>query len=381
MSLKEAEKIEVLSVLSIIFHKRPDFYDHWEAESRNGRYNLLIESFEEAISLFTSESTKKGLNDLKKVLFEVSDLFNMETARFNIDILVEAYWEIFNSDEFDIDDLYDELSRKSKANNEVELTPNHVVDLMVDLADIQDDDVVMDYCLGTARFLTNVHHKNPSAKLVGVEVKRDLFLLSCGVMYCNDRPDAIIIHGNLMNDKQLQSKLKNLVTKCILNPPYNASEWSPKQFFFKGMDLMAEGGRFVFIGPVSVFKTVGDITNFEINADERGSYDLKSLALMNSDLFKAGTKSAAGTLVNITVVDKQEYQNDTKVLDWQDDGFEVVLKKGRLETGDWGERKNCFLQDFNDSTGLNLQDTDECVYQAHMQVNYDLVEFNFMNYE
>ncbi len=122
------------------------------------------------------------------------------------------------------------------------LTPEHIVELMVKLLDINENDTILDLCTGTGSFL--LQSSKYTEKLVGCEYQNKLFqLLKCNFIL-RDLDISKITYGNCFN--QIFT-----ATKSIINPPYGMKgNETELNFILKQLESIEEHGIAISIIPI-----------------------------------------------------------------------------------------------------------------------------------
>ena len=116
------------------------------------------------------------------------------------------------------------------------LTPKHITDLFCKLADLKDDDIVLDPCCGTGGFLVSaLNHMKESAEdtssneelkkaFYGVEKKSLPYLLCTTNMLLHDINEPNIIRGNSLEKNVRDYEEDDKFDVILMNPPYGGTE-------------------------------------------------------------------------------------------------------------------------------------------------------------
>lgn len=149
------------------------------------------------------KNTDYDLDNYKAVIKLIEDkIFVPYSFNQKTDILGKAY-KIF-------------LSKAGKIDNKnIILTPDHIKQLMVELAQLEVDDVFIDTCTGSGGFLmeamevmtrlaSNDNNKIADIKekqLIGFEIDQTLFALACTNMFLHqDGRSNLIYHDSLVSE-------------------------------------------------------------------------------------------------------------------------------------------------------------------------------------
>lgn len=279
----------------------------------------------------------------------------------NIDIPIDDYKNIIIDIEQNIfipfreDEKHDILSRAYKIflsragkveNKNIILTPDHIKRLMVDLANLNINDKVLDTCTGSGAFLMEALEqlvalaKGNEVKienimknqLIGIEVDDTLFALACSNMFLHhDGRSNMIFGSSLPNDSN--SELISYVTelapqKCIINPPYENNQ--PILFVKQAIDFLQPNGKLIVIMPTPTLNRNYALTN-EILKNATLDYVIK----MPERLFSEQDRSVNTSIFGFT---KTRHLQDKKVIFYEmlDDGLVSVQHKGRVDKyGKW----------------------------------------------
>lgn len=252
------------------------------------------------------------------------------------------------------------LSRAGKMDNKnIILTPDHILKFMVDLADIQRDDVVLDTCMGSGGFLMeameqlvekahgdekrieNIHEH----QLIGIELDPILFALACSNMFLHGDGrsnllyrDSIITRSKNFEvaqvDKSLRDYVKSLKpNKCVINPPYERD--NPINFTISAVEYLEEGGKIVIIMPSNTLTKDGNTNAAEAILQKA---QLNFVIDMPQQLFFEQGRGVKTSIFGFTKT-SNGHPKDALVtfVDMEDDGHEVRVGHGRRDTGRWTE--------------------------------------------
>lgn len=268
------------------------------------------------------------------------------------------------------------------------LTPQHVTELFVDLADLQKDDIVYDNCCGTAGFLIKAMKKlielagNDTTKIkaikenqiIGLETRSDMFTYACSnMMMRGDGKSNIYQRDSLIErNEEFVRKLKPNVG--FLNPPYSTSV-PELEFVYSNLGCLERGGRCVAIVPLnSVLDDSG--SNYEWKVKLLEKHTLDAVFSMPIEVFYPIGIVTAIAVFKAHFPHPKDYE--TYFGYWRDDGFVKTKHLGRMDkNGKWKSIKNNWLYNYKNRKvveGLSVMKRvtakDEWCAEAYMQTDY-----------
>lgn len=233
------------------------------------------------------------------------------------------------------------------------LTPPHLTDLAVGLADVGLGDVVLDNCAGTGGFLISAMRQmidraqeNPleitrikQNGLVGVEIDPLIANLLCCNMFIHNDGRSNIILADAFSGDAWDEVMACEPSAGFLNPPFrkqgNIEEF---EFVLNNLDSLRPGSKCVAVLPMQCAIAVkGDRLALKRQIMQRHTLDAV-LSLPNSAFHQT-----AGTITCMMVFTAHRpHPKDGKA--WlahaKDDGFEVKKHIGRVDVdGRWGSIK------------------------------------------
>lgn len=251
------------------------------------------------------------------------------------------------------------LSRAGKVDNKnIILTPDHIKSLMVKLARLNQDDVVLDTCMGSGGFLmesmeTMIKMADSPAKvehikekqLIGFELNAELFAIACSNMFLHgDGRTNLIFRSSLLNDSHehiVDSSEKELIdeikkykpTKVIINPPYENN--MSIQFVEHAIEYLEPNGKLIIIMPTpTLTRNQGGKTE-EILKKAKLDFVIK----MPEKLFTEQDRTVNTSVFGFTKTPQQQ-QDSVLFYDLSDDGFVSIQHKGRIDKNKgWSERE------------------------------------------
>lgn len=339
-----------------------------ESQQRSAQNKLIPAHFlnEKIIESIVSQISDKANSYSKE--YHWKDRFSFIR---NIDIPLDEYIKIITDIEKNIfipfkeDEKQDILSRAYKIflsragnmeNKNIILTPDHIKELMVDLARLDVTDKVLDTCTGSGGFLMEALEQlvklakgNSTTindiinnQLIGVESDPTLFALACSNMFLhNDGRSKLIYGSSLPNDSNgdVIDYIRGLkANKCIINPPYENN--LPIQFVDQAIDFLESNGKLIIIMPTTTLnKNVGGKTE-SILKKARLDFVIK----MPEHLFSEQKRTVNTSIFGFT---KTRHHPSDKVIfyDMQDDGLVSVQHKGRVDKyGKWEVIKKTIIE-------------------------------------
>ncbi|MBR0256744.1 MAG: N-6 DNA methylase [Synergistaceae bacterium] len=257
--------------------------------------------------------------------------------------------------------FYSEFMRYSGGDGQtlgIVLTPPHITELFCDLLDLKADDVIFDPCCGTGGFLVAGMHrlfqlaKNETERkhvrekqIFGIEIRDDMFAVATTNMILRgDGQSNLICEDFLMKNTdaiQLQG-----ITAGFMNPPYSQAKnkatqnLSELKFISRLLDCIVRGGRAAVIVPVSTMigKTKDDR---QLKSDILKHHTLEGVISLNKDTFYG-----VGTVPCIAVFTAGEphpAEKLVKFINFQNDGWEVKMHRGLVETESAKDRRQYLL--------------------------------------
>lgn len=320
---------------------------------------------EQIISAVKRQLSKKVNSESKKIDWE--DRFAFVKT---VDIPLKEYKEIIS----DIDERVHQpskqatkrdvlgraykifLSRAGKMDNKnIILTPDHIIRLMVDLAELGRDDVVLDTCMGSGGFLMEAMEQLVASahgdearishihehQLIGFEVDPVLFALACSNMFLHGDGrsnllyrDSLVTRSRTFTVTDGDARLRNYVkglrpNKSVLNPPYELD--NPINFTMSALEYLEDAGRLVIIMPNNVLakqenaaKAILERARLEFVIDMPGQLFFEQGRVVKTSIY-GFTKSSLGHLRDALVT----------FVNMEDDGHQVRVGQGRRDTGQW----------------------------------------------
>ena len=266
-----------------------------------------------------------------------------------------------NSPEDYLGRFYGEFVRYSGGDGQtlgVVLTPSHITELFCDLTDIKPDDVIFDPCCGTGGFLIAGMHRmlnaaqNESQKrqirekqIYGIEVRDDMFAIATTNMILRGDGQSNLTCEDFLAKNPSELQLLG-ITKGFMNPPYSqaknkaTSNLSELNFIYQLLECIQTGGKAAVIVPVSTMigKTKEDR---QLKSDILKHHTLEGVISLNKNTFyNIGTVPC---IAIFTAGIPHESDKLAKFINFEDDGYEVKMHQGLIETERAKDRKQYLL--------------------------------------
>ena len=229
----------------------------------------------------------------------------------------------------------------------VVLTPRHITELFCDLIDLKPTDIIFDPCCGTGGFLISGMHKMlqkaknetdrktiKKERIHGMEIRDDMFSIATTNMILRGDGQSNLICDDFLGQKPGEIQLKG-VTVGFMNPPYSQAKnrdtahLSELCFIRHLLNSVCSGGRVVVIVPVSAMigKTSDDK---EVKKEIFKHHTLEGVITLNKNTFyRVGTNPCIAVF---TAGEPHPTDKVAKFVNFEDDGFEVKMHLGLVET-------------------------------------------------
>ena len=331
------------------------------------------------------DNDKKSIHLLHSLIHDIEiNVLPFADSNGSIDILGQFYGEFLR---------YTSVDKKGLG---IVITPKHITELFVDIANIDKDDVVFDNCCGTASFLISAMKKmtdeagNDESKkkgiketqLIGIEQQSNMFALACANMILRGDGKTHIYQKNCfsMTGTILE---KHKCTVGFLNPPYSQKGEGLHElnFISNCLDSIEKNGMVVAIVPVSCATTPTPQKE-----DLLKKHTLKAVMSMPNELF-----NPVGIITCIMVF-RAKVPHDSKKSTWfgfwKNDEFEKTKHEGRIDKhGKWKEIKDKWIENYRERKEIpeecvlhKVTAEDEWVAEAYMKTDYSNINENdFLN--
>lgn len=270
------------------------------------------------------------------------------------------------------------------------LTPRHITELFVNIANINVHDILYDNCCGTAGFLIkgmdklmNLAKNEKSIKgnihknqLIGVEDRTDMFTYACSNMMMRGDGKSNIYLGDSLS-KTLKNKVKkHKPNKGFLNPPYS-TKVSELEFIYHNLDCLEKDGLCVAIIPINcVLAQTGIDYDWKKKLTEK--HTLEAVFSMPNELF-----NPSASIVPAIIVFKAHipHPNDYETYFgyWKDDGFVKIKHIGRVDKHKkWEQIKSVWVYNYLNKKEIVGHSIKRCVTaedewcaEAYLETSYD----------
>ena len=266
------------------------------------------------------------------------------------------------------------------------LTPKHVTELFVEIANIDEDAVVLDNCCGTGGFLISsmkkmtelangdndkikeIHNK----QLIGVENNAKMFCLACSNMILRGDGKANIFYNTCFGIDKSQIKLLKPVFG-FLNPPYAKKKEGSAElnYVLNCLEFLEKNGLCIAIVPIRCA-----IKPSALREQLLKKHTLLAVMSMPDELF------APIGMNTCIMVFKAHVPHNTNVETWfgywKDDGYVKIRNDGRIdELGKYQEISKMWLDDFRNGREIagrcvkhKIKSSDHWCAEAYMKTDY-----------
>lgn len=218
------------------------------------------------------------------------------------------------------------------------LTPDDIVNLMVEKLELNKHDYVLDTCTGTGSFL--IKSSNITKHLIGCENNAERYTLAKCNFILHDIPTKYLYYDSCFNVDFKQCD------KLIINPPFscnsndeesdtNITNWkmfkNERKFVLYSIQYIKEGGKGVIIIPRNNFNN--STKQYRLFKEELLKH-ITPLTIINcnSNIFQPN----ASVECSILIFRKQKCENTSikiEQIDYSNDGYKI-MKKIRTKIGE-----------------------------------------------
>ena len=266
------------------------------------------------------------------------------------------------------------------------LTPRHITELFVELADVKKDNVVFDNCCGTGGFLISAMRKMiddasddsieinkiKKQRLIGIEQQPSMFALACANMILRGDGKANIYRDSCFS--LIDSIPNHKCTVGFLNPPYSqkGDGQSELDFVLNCLSCLEKNSICIVIVPMTCATSPSTQKETLLK-----NHTLEAVMSMPNDLF-------VGSITCIMVFRAKVPHNKLKETwfgYWKDDGFVKTKNEGRIDKhSKWKKIKQTWLENYfnrkevsDESVLYKVTANDEWVSEAYMQTDYSKI--------
>jgi type I restriction enzyme M protein len=270
------------------------------------------------------------------------------------------------------------------------LTPPHITELFVELAEVNKDSIVFDNCCGTGGFLISAMKKMvqearvdktkekeiKEKQLVGIEYQPHIYALLISNMIIHRDGKTSMYPGDCFKESG-EVKQKYSPTIGLLNPPYKTKGTPTEElkFVLNNLDTLKEGGRCVALVPTSCVNQTKGIAK-ELKRRILQHHSLEAVMSLPEQLFH-GQTSVVTCAVVITAHKPHPVGKKTWFGYWRDDGFVLMRHKGRTDVNHtWANTRSNWVNAFRNrdvidqfSLAKEVTEEDEWCAEAYMETN------------
>lgn len=272
------------------------------------------------------------------------------------------------------------------------LTPRHLTELFVQLANVSIKDTVIDPCAGTGGFLISalahmdrlsgddpkVRERIRKTQLVGIEQQSKMYALGASNMILRGDGRSNLYRGSCF-DPDVQDQVSSPTsghgqpTRGLINPPYaqKGDKQHELDFVRTMMDMLTKGGTGVAVVPMSCALAPHPAKDALLQ-----DHTLVAAISLPDELFYP-----VGVVTCALILRAHEPHNSTNPTwfgYWKDDGFSKTKHKGRRDVdGVWDEVRTEWLSDYHSRREIpgrcvqrSVGAQDEWCAEAYMDTDY-----------
>ncbi len=317
------------------------------------------------------------------------DLVNEINERINSFQKTHQYYDFLGQ-------LYVEFLRYSNSDKGlgIVLTPPHITELAVDLAQVDKSDILYDNCAGTGGFLISgmkrmisqakgnlkVEQKIKSESIIGVELQADISSLLCSNMFIHGDGRSNVFQGDCFN-KIVANRIKKEFqpTVGMLNPPFKGevTDIEEMDFVINNLDVLKSGGRCVALLPMQcALAQQGERLALKENILK--NHTLEAVLSLPNDLFHNSKVSVVTCLMVFTAWRPHPPNKETWFGYCKEDGFIKKKPFGRVDYyGRWQNIKEKWVSGFVNRSNVpgfgimkKVSAADEWCAEAYIETNY-----------
>lgn len=404
-ALKMTERMKPVFIAGILIAlKNQEFAEEYQhINSFTTLLTLLQKAIDEELS--NSDIRREKINDIKahfKAVGKNLKLKDIPLGHYNsllwyIEQLENKIKPMMDYSSNTVDALgifYHEFVKYSGGDGSglgIVLTPQHLTEFMVDLAEVNKSSKVVDICCGSGAFLVTAMSKMfqsatekeiahiKTNSLFGVESDDDIYTLAIANMIVRGDGKSNIIYGDCF-DKQIIEKLKEKhIDVGLINPPYSQKDHVELEFVENLLDILTTGGRGVVVVPMSC--AIG--TKFkEVRERLFKKHTLKAVFSMPDDIFYSNNASTNVCVMVWEAHKPHDSQRNTFFGFYKDDGFVKSKKLGRIDKfNKWQSIKEEWISLYRENDvkkGMSAKHPvswqDEWLCEAYMETDYSTLK-------
>ena len=297
---------------------------------------------------FSFIQTDTSLSKKGKVLKELIDEIDKNINQF---IKTHEYFDVLGQ-------LYIEFLRYANSDKGlgIVLTPPHITELFVDLAQVNKNSIIYDNCTGTGGFLISAMKKMildakgneekikkiKTTQLLGTEYQAHIFALSVSNMYIHQDGKTNITNGSCFETEIIDHIQPQKPTVGFLNPPYQSNKKTDTDelmFVLNNLECLVEGGICIAIVPMkSALAQKGK--TFELKKKLLEHHTLEAVLSMPEELFHNSKVSPVSVIIILTAHKPHPKGKKTWLGYFRNDNFIKTKDKGRIDLdGTWEKIK------------------------------------------
>lgn len=287
------------------------------------------------------------------------------------------------------------------ANNDkglgIVLTPSHITELFVELAEVNKESVVFDNCCGTGGFLISAmkkmtddakgnitkERKIKNSQLIGIEYQDDIYALLVSNMILHEDGKTNMLLDDCF-DRSEEIKMEFKPTVGLLNPPYKSEtdDIEELEFVISNLESLPQGGKCVTIIPLSC--VIDTTKTIALNLKERllSKHTVEAVMSLPEDLFHNSDVNVVTCAIVITANVPHPKNKKTWFAYWRDDGFVKVKNKGRIDKNNvWNNIMERWVSSFINreiidgfSLSRKITKDDEWCAEAYMVTDYSKLD-------
>jgi type I restriction-modification system DNA methylase subunit len=375
INLPKSQKTLFIASILIVLKLDPNFTTLYETDNSIILADKMLEIIQNAYNdvNFTNqfEFIKRSLfNNQIKILFK---MFHSNMLKYG-DVLNRFYSEFC---------IWDKNNDSSLG---IVLTPNDIVNLMVNELNIKDNETILDTCTGTGSFLIKVSLINKTINCYGCENNDERYALAKCNFILNDINYSYLYRNSCFNQSFPD------VDHIIINPPFscdckdelinnNEIGWKSfkdeQRFCLYAIQYLKTNGIGAIIIPRSNFNNSNKQSNKFKEQLLKFITPIKIYNL-NNKVFTPNANVECAILIfkknvnNHIMIDNHDLIIEQ--IDYSDDGF-IIKKKNRIYKNDpiikMCQKKITFDNDWNYVKNMNLNNIDiQKLIELHKLENY-----------
>ena len=292
--------------------------------------------------------------------------------------------------------LYVEFLRYSNSDKGlgIVLTPPHITELAVELAQVGKNDVLYDNCAGTGGFLISgmkrmisqaqgklkVEKQIKKKGIVGVELQADISSLLCSNMFIHGDGRSNVFQGDCFEEAVVERvKKKFQPTVGLLNPPFKgeATDIEEMEFVNNNLEALKLGGRCVALLPMQcALAQRGERLSLKENILK--NHTLEAVLSLPNDLFHNSKVNVVTCLMILTAGQPHPPNKETWFGYCKEDGFIKQKPFGRVDYYDqWKDIKEKWVSGFINRSNIpgfgimqKVGAADEWCAEAYIETDY-----------